>query len=125
RLRAGLIASEVALSLLLLVAAGLLIRSALALQRVHPGFDPHGVLSARVALPQITYGDPTHARETFQRLADAIARTPGISHAAVTSYAAMGPGGGSNGLLTEDAGAFDLRKLIQSQLRIITPDFFA
>jgi len=37
----------------------------------------------------------------------------------------MGPGGGSNGLLPEDAGDFDLSKLIQSQLRMVTPDFFA
>ena len=125
RLRASLIAAEVALSLLLLVGAGLLIRSALALQQVNPGFDPHGVLSARIALPQTSYGDPARARDTFQRLADDVAHAPGVAHSAVTSYAAMGPGGGSNGLLTEDAGAFDLRKLIQSQLRIITPDFFA
>ena len=125
RLRASLIAAEVALSLLLLVGAGLLIRSALALQQVNPGFDPHGVLSARIALPQTSYGDPAHARDTFQRLADDVANAPGVTHSAVASYAAMGPGGGSSGLLTEDAGAFDLRKLIQSQLRIITPDFLA
>jgi predicted permease len=125
RLRAGLIVAEVALSLLLLVGAGLLIRSALALQRVNPGFDPRGVLSARVALPQTSYGDPVHARETFRRLADDVASLPGVTHAAVTSYAAMGPGGGSNGLLPEDAGEFDMSKLIQSQLRMVTPDFFA
>jgi len=125
RLRAGLIVAEVALSLLLLVGAGLLIRSALALQRVDPGFDPRGVLSARVALPQTSYGDPVHARETFRRLADDVASLPGVTHAAVTSYAAMGPGGGSNGLLPEDAGEFDMSKLIQSQLRMVTPDFFA
>ena len=125
RLRAGLIVAEVALSLLLLVGAGLLIRSALALQRVDPGFDPRGVLSARVALPQTSYGDPVHARETFRRLADDVASLSGVTHAAVTSYAAMGPGGGSNGLLPEDAGDFDLSKLIQSQLRMVTPDFFA
>src|SRR5205823_12180713 len=110
RLRAGLIVAEVALSLLLLVGAGLLIRSALALQRVNPGFDPHGVLSARVALPQASYGDPARAADTFRRLADDVAAAPGVTHGAVTSFAAMGPGGGSNGLMPEDAGDFDLRK---------------
>src|SRR4029453_8714430 len=45
--RAALIVAEVALSLLLLVGAGLLIRSALAMQRVNPGFDPSGVITAR------------------------------------------------------------------------------
>src|SRR5207244_3747916 len=79
----------------------------------------------RISEPHTSYGDPARARDTFQRLAADVAHAPGVAHSAVTSYAAMGPGGGSNGLLTEDAGAFDLRKLIQSQLRIITPDFFA
>ena len=36
----------------------------------------------------------------------------------------MGPGGGTNGLLLDDGRAFDLRNLIPSRLRIITPDFF-
>ena len=67
RLRAGLIVAEVALSLLLLFGAGLLIRSAFALQRVDPGFDPHGVLSARIALPQASFGDPVRIIDTFQR----------------------------------------------------------
>jgi len=124
RLRASLIVAEVALSLLLLVGAGLLIRSAVALQRVNPGFDPHGVLSARVTLPETSYGDPSRLIDTFQRLADDAARAPGVTHAAVTSFAAMGPGGGSNGLLPENAGEFDLRKLILSQLRIVTSDIF-
>ncbi len=48
---AALIVAEVALSLLLLVGAGLLIRSAIALQRTGTGFEPRGVLSARVTLP--------------------------------------------------------------------------
>ena len=57
RLRTGLIVAELALALMLLVGAGLLIRSSLALQRVDPGFDPSGVLSARFALPAAEYPD--------------------------------------------------------------------
>jgi predicted permease len=114
RLRAGLIVAEVALSLLLLVGAGLLIRSAIALERVNPGFDPHGVLSARIALPQASYGDPARIVDTFQRIASEAAAIRGVSHAAVTSYAAMGPGGGTNGLLLDDGKAFDLKNLIRA-----------
>ena len=79
RLRGGLIVAEVALSLLLLFGAGLLIRSAIALQRVNPGFDPHGVLSARIALPQASYGDPARIIDTFQRMASEAASIPGVS----------------------------------------------
>jgi predicted permease len=124
RVRAGLIVAEVALSLLLLFGAGLLIRSAIALQAVNPGFDPHGVLSARIALPQASYGDPVRIVDTFERLASEAAAAPGVTHAAVTSYAAMGPGGGTNGLLLDDGKAFDLKNLIPSRLRMITPGFF-
>ncbi|HEY7290331.1 MAG TPA: ABC transporter permease [Vicinamibacterales bacterium] len=124
RLRVGLIVGEVALSLMLLVGAGLLIRTAIALNRVNPGFDPTGVLSARVVLPASSYPDPAFVLATFRRMTEDAQRIPGVTHGAVASYAAMGPGGGSNGLLPEGQ-VFDLRTLIQSQLRMITPDFFA
>jgi putative ABC transport system permease protein len=124
RLRAGLIAGEIALSLLLLFGAGLLIRSAVAMQRTDPGFDPRGVLSARVTLPQTTYGDPARMRQTLERMNDTVARIPGVSSAAVTSYAAMGSGNGTNGLLPEGK-AFSDRNLVMSTLRVTTPGFFA
>ena len=124
RLRGSLIAGEVALSLLLLFGAGLLIRSAIALQRVNPGFDPHGVISARVALPQASYGDPSRIIDTFERMAADTAAIPGVSHAALSSFAAMGPGGNTNGLLPDDGRPFDMKNLVPSRLRIITPDFF-
>src|SRR6185503_740767 len=124
RLRGSLIAGEVALSLLLLFGAGLLIRSAIALQRVNPGFDPHGVISARVALPQASYGDPARIVDTFEHMAADTAAIPGVSHAALSSFAAMGPGGNTNRLLPDDGRPFDMKNLITSRLRIITPDFF-
>jgi putative ABC transport system permease protein len=124
RLRGGLIAAEVALSLLLLFGAGLLIRSAIALQRVDPGFDPHGVISARVALPQASYGDPARLVDTFQLMASEAAAIPGVAHAALSSYAAMAPGGNTNGLLPDDGRPFDMKNLVPSRLRIITPGFF-
>jgi putative ABC transport system permease protein len=124
RLRGGLIVAEVALSLLLLVGAGLLIRSAIALHRTDPGFDPHGVLSARVTLPTTSYVEPARIVETLRRIDEAANSLPGSASGAITSYAAMGGGGGSNGLVPEGkepvAGNF-----INSTLRIITPDFFA
>ena len=68
RLRTGLIVAELAVALVLLVGAGLLIRSSLALQRVNPGFDPSGVLSTRLALPAAAYPDRATVVQTFQKL---------------------------------------------------------
>jgi len=123
RLRGGLIVGEVALSLLLLVGAGLLIRSAMALQRTSTGFEPAGVLSARVTLPATSYTEPERILETLRRIDEAAAAVPGVSSAAITSYAAMGGGGGSNGLVPEGREA-TISNSIQSTLRVITPDFF-
>jgi len=124
RLRSGLIAAEVALSLLLLFGAGLLIRSAIALHHVNPGFDPHGVLTARVTLPDASYSDASQIAATFRHMADDASALPGVTHAAVSSWTAMGPGGGTNGLLPEGRGEPVLRNLIPSTLRVITPGFF-
>jgi putative ABC transport system permease protein len=123
RLRAGLIVGEVALSLLLLFGAGLLIRSAMALQHVNPGFNPGGVLTARIALPAASYAEPDRVVAAFQRVADAAREIPGVTEAAVTSNTPMAPGGGSNGLIPEGR-PLDLKSVIQSRLRMITPDFF-
>jgi len=57
RVRTLLIVGEVALALTLLAGAGLLIRSAWYLQRVDPGFDPHGLITARLSLPPRAYGE--------------------------------------------------------------------
>jgi putative ABC transport system permease protein len=125
RLRAGLIVAEVALSLLLLFGAGLFIRSAVALQHVDPGFDPAGVLTARFSLPETVYGDIAREKAVLRRINDAAAQLPRISSSAVTSFAAMGGGGGSNGLIAEENGTLDPQRFIISTLRLTTPGFFS
>ena len=58
RLRNVLVVGEIALALVLLTGAGLLIRSAIALNNVNPGFDPRGVVAGRVSLPETAYQSP-------------------------------------------------------------------
>jgi putative ABC transport system permease protein len=123
RRRPGRIAAPRALALLLLVGAGLLIRSSLALQRVDPGFDPSGVLSARLSLPAATYPDRTSVVDTLNRLAEAASTIPGARAAGVTTQVPLGGGGNGNGLLPEGKG-FDRANLIPSRLRMITPGYF-
>jgi len=55
RLRAGLLVAEVSLSLVLLIAAGLLLTSFVRLQRVEPGFEPEGIFTAQLVLPAQRY----------------------------------------------------------------------
>jgi putative ABC transport system permease protein len=122
-LRPALISSEVALAVLLLVGAGLLIRSAIEMQRLHLGFDPVGVVTARVSLPVVAYKEPELVAATFARLAEEVAQAPGVQAAALSSQIPIGLGGGSNGLVAEGKAAV-VENFVQSDLHIVTPDYF-
>jgi predicted permease len=122
-LRSALISAEVALAVLLLVGAGLLIRSALEMQQIQPGFDPKGVMTARLSLPAAEYADATRVVATFERLVEEVSHAPGVRSAAVATMIPVSPGGNGNGLLAEGK-PFALESTIQSQLSIVTPGYF-
>jgi putative ABC transport system permease protein len=122
RVRQALIIAEVALALLLLVGAGLLIRTSMAMQRVDMGFDPEGVLSARVSLPRDSYSDVPRTTLALQRMAEEVRRIPGVDAASIVSQAPLGGGGVSNGLIPEGRPV-SLESAISSRFRLITPDY--
>jgi len=78
--RSLLLIGEVALSLVLLVGAGLLIRSFVRLQEVRPGFNPHNVLMACLSLPGATYQEEQRP-EFFHRLVERLETLPGVQAA--------------------------------------------
>jgi putative ABC transport system permease protein len=80
-LRSSLVIVEMALALILLVSAGLLIRSLIRLQDVNPGFDPHKVMTASLDLPDAKYSDPKKA-EFFRELIPQLEAIPGVQSAA-------------------------------------------
>jgi putative ABC transport system permease protein len=81
RLRGTLVVAEVALSLTLLVGAGLLIRSFIRLQDVDTGFRPEGVLTMRIALPSEKYVKMEQNRTFFRELLAQIRQLPGVDAA--------------------------------------------
>src|SRR5262249_17229152 len=78
RARNALIVSEVALSLVLLICAGLLMKSFARLERVNPGFDYHRALAVRLALPPAKYSDGDAAKQFYDRLASRLQSLPGV-----------------------------------------------
>jgi putative ABC transport system permease protein len=124
RLRSLLVVGEVALALILMAGAGLLIRSALLVSHVDPGFDTSNVIVGRVGLPDPGYHDPTVARHAFERMIAAAAALPGVESVAVVSRAPLAGGGSSNGLLAEGK-AFDASNLVNSQLQIVSPGYLS
>jgi putative ABC transport system permease protein len=78
RTRSLLVVFESALAVVLLIGAGLLIRSLIRLQNVDPGFDPHNVLTMRVDLPFQKYEVPEKATSFFEQLESHVSGLPGV-----------------------------------------------
>jgi putative ABC transport system permease protein len=123
RLRNVLVVSEVALALVLLTGAGLLIRSAIALNGVDPGFDPRGVVAGRISLPAAAYETPEQVTRAFERIEERLVAVPGVASGALVSSAPL-EDGNSNGLVPEGR-PLDISSSINSLMRLVTPGYFA
>ncbi len=89
RLRAGLMVVEIALSLVLLVGAGLLIKSFLKLQAVDPGFKPEGVVTLNLNLPDARYGQPEKRTAFLQQITEKLQALPGVEATATAAYSPL------------------------------------
>ena len=85
RLRSLLVVGEVAISMVLLVAAGLLIRSFVRLQSVSPGFDPEGVVSMRLGVSARQFENRDAAVAYFATFGDRLASVPGVKERGAVS----------------------------------------
>ena len=123
--RAGLVVTEVALSTVLLVGAGLLLASFVRLQRTPPGFEARGVASAFVGVPVSRYPTNRQQAEFFAQVVDRLRSTPGVRSAA----AVIGlPLGGFNPRSPYGVGGRPVPPLPQrplAQLNIVSDDYFA
>jgi predicted permease len=83
RLRQTLIAGEVALTVVLLAASGLLIRTLVHLETLAPGFNPNGVMTAKASLDDVRFHDPATFRKLLDESTAAMRQIPGVQNAAV------------------------------------------
>ncbi len=83
RLRGALVVVEVSLAVVLVIGAGLMGRSLAALGRVPLGFDPEGVLTLRLALPQTRYDTPEKVVDFYRQLVERVRTLPGVEAAGV------------------------------------------
>jgi len=124
RVQSILVVGEIALALTLMTGAGLLIRSALLVLHLNPGFDTANLVVGRVGLPDAAYHDPTVARQTFERMIEASAALPGVQSAAVVSRAPLAGGWSINGLIAEGK-ALDPSNLVNALLQIVSPSYLS
>jgi putative ABC transport system permease protein len=104
RTRSALVVTELALSLVLLVGAGLLIGSFLRLQRVDVGFDPGSVLTLQLALSESKYPltEPGPAQTFYRQLSEEVAALPGVRAVGATTSLPLAPGGWGKLVTVED-----------------------
>jgi putative ABC transport system permease protein len=91
QLRGLLVVGQVALSLMLLIGAGLLVRSFSRLLRVNPGFDPQNVLTMNVSLPTVKYADAQKQNTFFDDLLRRVSALPGVRSAAISAALPLTP----------------------------------
>ena len=124
RLRATLVAAEVALAMTLLIGAGLLIRTAWHLQRVDPGFSTDHILTVRVLLPASRYADPAVTAQTFAQIREAAAGVPGVRTVGLTSVAPL-----THAMLgtriSPEGKALQADDRVPVDFRYVSPDYFA
>jgi len=93
RLRAALVMSEIALAVILVVGAGLLIRSLWQLRAVNPGFDPQGLVTFYISPPPLRAQDPTRLAALYTQAEDAARTLPGVTSVALTNFTPLSGGG--------------------------------
>jgi putative ABC transport system permease protein len=101
RFRNALVVVEMALAVVLLIGAGLMLRSLWSLQRIDLGFDPTNVLTMRVALPQASYATPEQVVGFYQRLLDRVRQMPGVRAAGAIRVLPLASTIGDSGLMVE------------------------
>jgi putative ABC transport system permease protein len=127
RTRSAVVVVELALAIVLLIGAGLLIRSFWKLQGVSPGFAPQNVLTAQIVLPRARYGEPEQAARFFQQLSEQVRVLPGVQAVGAISILPLGGGWSRTSIAIE--GRAEMTNLLpQARPRIhprtVTPDYF-
>ncbi len=126
RIRDVLVVAQIALAILLLIGAGLMLRSFSHLLRVDPGVDTDKVLAGRVVFPSARYSEPALRAQVYERLLDAIAAVPGVEAAAATSYLPAGGRGFGLGrvFLLEGQPEPPASSDHAAMWNVVTPDYF-
>ena len=126
RLRDALVIAEMAMAVVLMVCAGLLVRSFTKIVNRDPGVAVGRVIAARVSLPQARYPKDDDKARFFERLTRELAAQPGIVSASATSYLPAGGGGFGLGrvFLKEGQPEPPASADYEANWNVVTPDYF-
>ncbi|HJP93181.1 MAG TPA: ABC transporter permease [Pyrinomonadaceae bacterium] len=123
-LRSGLVVVEVAISLVLLVGAGLLARSFVSLLRTNPGFNPDHILTMNIVLSGAKYKEEAQSAAFFNDLVQRVKAQPGVESAALVNYLPLSGSNSSDAYLIEGMPKPAPGEENEGRYRVCTPDYF-
>jgi putative ABC transport system permease protein len=125
RLRGSLVVAQVALSLVLLIGSGLLIRSFLSLRYVDAGFDPSNLLTAEITLPRTgDYEEPEQRIRFYESLMNDIAVLPGVEAVAASNRLPVKNRGGDVNVYAAERPPVTEGELRTALVRTVSPGYF-
>jgi len=124
RIRGVLVVVEVALSVILLIGAGLLIRSFVLLQRVDSGFNPDRLLVANISLPTSRYAEPAQRSAFYTRLCQELTTVPGVVSAGATLSLPLGGNDARTPIAIDGRPVPPIAERPIVSLGIVSPDYF-
>jgi len=125
RTRNVLVVSEVALSLMLLIGAGLMIRSLWILQNTNPGFDPDHVVTMVVSIPQNKFPQPGQEVSYFNRVLDGVRVLPGVQAAGLIDAIPLSDDGSHQPISIEGRPVVAMADQPEVDVRLISPGYLS
>ena len=124
RLRGALVVAEVALSLVLLVGAGLMLKSLVRVQQADVGFDAAKLLSLQLSLSESAYAEPEKRSALLQQLTERLKTLPGVEAAAITTLLPLGSGPSTTTFAVEGQPPVAPEQRPVTDLVFVSPDYF-
>ena len=124
RMRAGILAGQVAIAVMLLISAALLSRSFIALRSVDRGYEPSHLLTAQIPLPAATYTGVRRA-QVLGSVMDRLRAVPGVTHVATTGVLPLMRGEMLMSFTLPPTEAGKRPEAVQALPRIVSADYFA
>ena len=118
-----LVGLEAAVALVLLIASALLIHSFWMLLSVDTGFDPHGIATMQMAVPETKYPTPEASARFYQQLLERVRAVPGVESAGITNAPPM-VGGGPSGAFMFEGAPRSVNWSLVADYFVISPGYF-
>ncbi|HEU4686703.1 MAG TPA: ABC transporter permease, partial [Vicinamibacterales bacterium] len=123
RVRTTMVVAETAITVVLLIGTGLLLRSAEKLRQVPLGFDPHAVVTARITLPANQYQQDQRVADAYRRILEPLRNNQAVRYAAAASHIPLLSGNSSASTVAEGK-SFAPGSAPDASVRLITDDYF-